>query len=156
MPEITSFDIPESIKAEHEAIHAALVRAIEAPGETGVAAKKLASVLHPHFVREEQIALPPLGVLEQLASGANVSKDARTDILKMTDALKAELPKMLEEHEAIRKAVQELLDAATAEDAHDAIELATELAAHAKNEEQIMYPAAVLVGEVIRSREKGG
>jgi hypothetical protein len=50
-------EIPESIRREHEAIHSALVAATRAPGRVGIAAKALADVLHPHFVREEEIAL---------------------------------------------------------------------------------------------------
>ena len=53
-----SLQIPESIRIEHEAIHTALVEATKAPGTVGAAAKELAAVLHPHFVREEEIALP--------------------------------------------------------------------------------------------------
>src|SRR5512146_404861 len=57
----TLMRIPESLRVEHEAIHAELVRATNEPGAVGKAARELAAVLHPHFVREEQIALPPLG-----------------------------------------------------------------------------------------------
>jgi len=33
------------------------------PGETGHAAKRVAAVLHEHFLSEEEFALPPLGLL---------------------------------------------------------------------------------------------
>ena len=69
VPTTTLIRIPESIRVEHEAIHEALVRATKAPGSVGAAARELAAVLHPHFVREEQIALPPLGLLAPLARG---------------------------------------------------------------------------------------
>ena len=58
----------------------------------GVAARALAAVLEPHFVREEAIALPPLGVL------------------------------------------------------------AEQLLLHAQNEKEVMYPAALLVGETVRAQ----
>jgi hypothetical protein len=61
--------VPESMRAEHGEIHAALERATRASGRVGKAARALAKVLHPHFVREEQIALPPLGLLAPLARG---------------------------------------------------------------------------------------
>lgn len=35
----TTFDIPESVKAEHEDLHAELAAAIKVPGRTGEAAK---------------------------------------------------------------------------------------------------------------------
>jgi len=55
----------------------------------------VATVLHPHFVKEEEYALPPLGLLSFLADGQLMPE--MRDVLKMTDKLKAELPKMLED-----------------------------------------------------------
>jgi hypothetical protein len=87
-----------------------LKEATRATGRVGPAAQELAKVLHPHFVREEEIALPPLGLLSRLASGDFTADMA--DVLSMTDALKRELPQMLEEHKAIRAAVENLRVAA--------------------------------------------
>ena len=145
--------IPGSIRAEHEAIHEALIEATAAPGAVGVAARELALVLHPHFVREEEIALPPLGLLAPLAAGAPVRDPA--EVLEMTDALARELPRMLEEHVAIRAAVEGLRAAAGAAGAWRFERLAEQLALHARTEEEVLYPAAVLVGEIIRARLKG-
>lgn len=150
----TAIEIPKSIRAEHEEIHAMLTEATQAPGQVGVAAKELAKVLHPHFVREEQIALPPLGLLADLASGAPVPDSISSKVLTMTDALKAELPRMLEEHKGIRNAVEKLRTAARAEHAGKFEKLADQLALHAQTEEEVLYPAAVLVGDLIRMRAK--
>ncbi len=147
--------IPESVAAEHAEIHAALVEATHAPGAVGVAARELAAVLHPHFVREEQIALPPLGLLAVLAAGERVPEAVLSETLTMTDALKAELPRMLNEHRAIRAAVEKLRAAAVADHAAKVERLAGQLALHAQTEEQVLYPAALLVGEIIRSRRAG-
>ena len=107
--------IPRSVKTEHDAIHATLKEATGATGRVGSAAQELARVLHPHFVREEEIALPPLALLSRLASGDFTADMA--DVLSMTDALKRELPQMLEEHKAIRVAVDNLRIAARADNA---------------------------------------
>jgi hypothetical protein len=88
-----AFAIPTAMKAEHDGIHRRLIRATRAPGRTGDAARALARVLHPHFVREEQIALPPLGLLAPLARGEFTADMAA--VLSMTDSLRAELPRML-------------------------------------------------------------
>ena len=90
------------MREEHTEIHNALERAILAPGKVGEAAGALAKLLHPHFVREEEIALPPLGLLAPLARGEFTR--AMLDVLPMTDSLRSELPRMLEEHTAIRAA----------------------------------------------------
>ena len=142
--------IPASIKAEHEEIHAALVTATKAPGRVGEAARSLAAVLHPHFVREEEIALPPLALLAPLARGDS-SPDMRA-VLPMTDALRAELPRMLEEHVAIHAATARLGEIAREEGNAAVTKLAETLALHASSEEEVFYPAAILVGELVRRR----
>lgn len=143
-------EIPKSVQAEHQAIHATLKEATRATGRVGSAAQELAKILHPHFVREEEVALPPLGLLVRLASG-DVSAEM-ADILPMTDALKRELPQMLEEHKAIRAAVENLRVAARADNAEKYERLANELALHAQTEEEVLYPTAILIGDIIRAR----
>ncbi len=144
------FRIPDSMRAEHAKIHEELVRATKAPAAVGQAARGLAEVLHPHFVREEEIALPPLALLEPLAAGKYDAKMA--EVLKLTDALREELPKMLKEHEAIGAAAKKL--EATARKAGNAKveQLAKDLQLHARTEEQVFYPAALLVGDAVRAR----
>jgi hypothetical protein len=148
----TLIRIPESMRLEHEEIHEALVRATKAPGRIGEAARELASLLHPHFVREEQIALPPLGLLAPLARG-EVTPEMR-EVLPMTDSLRAELPRMLEEHKAIRAATIRLAEVARAEGNADVARFAEQLAVHAQSEEDLFYPAAILVGDLVRTRTR--
>jgi hypothetical protein len=138
------------MRVEHAEIHDELVRATRLPGRIGDAARALATILHPHFVREEEIALPPLGLLAPLARG-ELTAEMR-DVLPMTDALRAELPHMLEEHEAIRAATARLAEVARVERDEHVAELARKLALHAQSEEELFYPAAVLVGALVRAR----
>ena len=140
--------IPESIRVEHEKIHAELVRATKLSGPVGAAARDLAAVLHPHFVREEQIALPPLGLLAVLARREHDEEMKR--VLPMTDSLRAELPRMLEEHKAIRAATLRLGEVARAANNESVVRLAEDLKVHAQSEEEVFYPAAILVGDVVR------
>jgi hypothetical protein len=148
----STIHIPKSVQAEHEASHAALVEPTQAPGRVGTSAKELAEVLHPHVVREEQIALPPLGLLAPLAAGDHLPETVFSDALAMTDALRSELPRMLEEHQQIRAAVEKLRLAAHAEQATKYEQLAEQLALHAQAGEEVLDPAAVLVGELLRAR----
>jgi hypothetical protein len=150
MPSTTKIQIPESMRAEHKEIHEALVRATKLDGKVGVAARELAAVLHPHFQREEEIALPPLGLLAPLARGES-TPDMR-DVLRMTDALRAELPRMLEAHKAISAATVRLRDVARSERNPEVERLADQLLLHARGEEELFYPAAILVGDVVRAR----
>lgn len=146
-------EVPESMRQEHEQIHHALIAATEHHGAVGEAARALAEVLHPHFIREEQIALPPLGLLEPLARGEY--EPWMRDALPMTDSLEAEWSQMLREHEAIGAAAVRLEEVARAEGDTEVERLARTLQLHARTEEEIFYPAAVLVGRVIRMHEDG-
>lgn len=142
--------IPESMQVEHEEIHGALIKATQVSGRVGEAARQLAEVLHPHFVREEEIALPPLALLAPLAAG-DFSPDMR-EVLPLTDALRTELPRMLREHEVIAAAARELEKVARAEENGPVEALAKALQLHARGEEEIFYPAALLVGDMVRAR----
>jgi hypothetical protein len=107
----------------------------------------------PAFEREEQIALPPLGLLAPLSRG-EASPEMR-EVLPMTDSLRAELPRMLEEHVAIHAATTRLGEVARAEGDGEVAQLAEKLALHARFEEEMFYPAAVLVGDLVRARLGG-
>lgn len=145
--------IPSSVQREHKKIHDKLTAATKAPDPVGAAARELAAVLGPHFEREEQIALPPLGLLAPLSTGELPA--GMNDVLAMSDALRKEMPRMLEEHQRIRAAVEKLRNVARQEHASEQVELADELAAHARSEEEVLYPAAILVGDLIRTRTTG-
>lgn len=140
--------IPEPLRLEHEELHGQLVELTKTGGRVGEAAKLVAQTLHPHFVAEEEFAIPPLGILPQLAEG-KVNATMK-EILKMTDRLKAELPAMMEEHKAIVRALDNLIEAAHEENQPGAAEFAEKLKLHAKTEEEVTYPAAILIGEYLK------
>jgi hypothetical protein len=145
-----TFDIPKPLKAEHDELHAELVRATKAGGQTGDAAKTVAKLLHPHFVKEEEYALPPLALLVPLSEGR--FEPGMAEVLKMTDRLKPDMPTMLAEHKEIVGALGKLVDAAKAESKPDIVHFAEKLMLHARTEEQVLYPAAILVGELVRMK----
>lgn len=140
--------VPPSVRREHEELHAELARAEREPGRVGEAARALARILHPHFLREDEYAVPPLGLLPRLGRG-DVTPDMAS-ALPLLARLRDEMPLMLEEHRAIRGAVQVFAEAAEAEGAEDDVRLARELKLHAQFEEEVLYPAALLVGEFLR------
>lgn len=141
-------DIPSSLKADHEKLHTDLSALTTLPGRTGEAAKHVAAVLHEHFVKEEQVAMPPLALLAPIAEG-HATPEMRS-VIALTDRLKHDMPQMLREHQAIVEALNELRRAAEAEQQPDASRFAEELTAHAQTEEQVLYPAAILVGEYLK------
>lgn len=138
---------PQSLALEHRELHQTLERASREKGALGTAARELEKALSPHFRREEEIATPPLGLLPSLARGESTA-DMRS-VLPLTQALERELPQMLSEHELIRAAVKRFRVAAEAAGRADYVRFSDGLAAHARQEEEILYPAAVLVGRYV-------
>lgn len=148
------FKIPEPLEDEHEELHEELMRVItEVKGDTGKAAKKVAEIMHPHFVKEEEYAIPPLGLLAPLAKGEMTTEMA--DILRLTDRLKAEIPQMLAEHRAIVDALLKLADVAAKEDRMEVSFFAKKLIRHVQTEEEVLYPASILIGEYLKLKLKG-
>jgi hypothetical protein len=142
--------IPPSLKQEHEELHADLAHATKAGGRTGRAALSLVRTMRPHFRKEEEYALPPLGLLADLSRGD--VRPAMSAVLKMTDKLEAELPTMLAEHKEIVAALHTLMDAAKAESKSEFVDFAERLMAHARMEEEVSYPTALLIGRYIKEK----
>ncbi|MBI4290115.1 MAG: hemerythrin domain-containing protein [Betaproteobacteria bacterium] len=140
--------IPRPLQLEHEELHDQLRKATRETGDIGEAAKAVAKVLHPHFVKEEEYALPPLGLLTSLAKG-EVSPDMAA-VLPLTEKLKAQLKEMLAEHQSIVAALRTLSDAAKRENKPEYAEFADKLILHAETEEEVSYPTAILIGDYLK------
>jgi hypothetical protein len=144
------FRIPEPMKLEHDELHKQLVKATKERGKVGEAAKAVAKVLHNHFVNEEAYAIPPLGLLPMLVSG-NVT-DEMKEVLSMSEKLKTELPQMLREHQDIVAALALLKLAAKKAKKPKYIRFADKLMLHARMEEEVSYPTAILIGEYLKMK----
>jgi hypothetical protein len=146
------FHIPDTLKKEHEQLHARLAEATREPAPIGDAAREVARLLHPHFLKEEEYALPPLGLLLPLTEGKGKVTPEMADVLPLTSRLKAELGAMLDEHRQIVGALENLRKAAGEAGRPDYAAFADALVLHARSEEQVFYPAAILVGDYVALR----
>lgn len=154
--------IPQSLKLEHKELHEQLRGAIDSGDKTGDAAKGVAELLHSHFEKEEEYAMPPLGLLahltkqereaEKVVAVNDKQQQQQNTILTMTDKLKEDLPNMLDEHKKIVSALDKLIDAAKQENKSEYVHFADKLKLHAQTEEEVLYPAAILVGEYLKLR----
>lgn len=148
-PDPSLLRIPSSLTADHKALHENLEQARQAGGEVAVAAEELAARLGPHFRKEEEFALPQLGLLTELTKGGVTP--AMRPAIEMGERLRADYGQMLKEHEEIRRSADNLREAALAENRPEFVRFADSLALHARMEEQVLYPAAILVGEKVRA-----
>lgn len=144
--------IPASLQQEHQALHDELRVATQADGAVGEAARTLARLMHPHFLKEDEFALPPLGLLAVLARGDTAP--GMEQVLALTDHLESELPAMLAEHQEIVGALGRLRQAAQEGGRPDIVDFAQRLTQHARVEEEVMYPAALLVGRYVKLLQK--
>ena len=139
------YAIPGPLRAEHDELHARLIEATEAPGAVGQAALEVARLLHPHLAREEELALPALGLLADVVRGALRSDMAA--VIPVSQRLKRELPAMFAEHRQIVAALESLAAAARAAGMREHERFARAMMRHAEIEERVFYPAAILLGE---------
>lgn len=84
-----------------------------------------------------------------LLSKGKVTPDMK-DILLMTDKLKTDLNQMLKEHEEVVAVLEKLVAAARKERKLEYVRFAERLTLHAQTEEDIYYPAAILIGEHLK------
>ncbi|HEX6318574.1 MAG TPA: hemerythrin domain-containing protein [Burkholderiales bacterium] len=139
--------IPQSLKLEHHELHEELARIIREPGPVGEAAREVARVLHPHFVKEEEFAMPPLGALQAIARGDKVPDAAA--VIAQARRVADELPQMLAEHRDVVRALERLEQAARAAGRPEHAHFAEKLKLHARTEEEVLYPAAILAGRAL-------
>lgn len=126
---LMEFTIPSPLKAEHEELHAVLGAAARERGELGAAGSAVAELMHPHFIKEEEYALPPLGLLFEQSRG-NVTPEMK-DVLVLTDKLKAGLDQMLKEHRLIVAALESLAAIAAGAGRTEYVEFTEVLKLHA-------------------------
>ncbi len=137
--------VPDSLRSAHDAIHAALMRAAGEPGALGESARTVARIMSGHMLREEKFALRPLGLLKALARGETPAE--LNQVIKLSQALRFELPQMLDEHRQVAEALRLLASNAETAGKPEYVELAEEIMVHSQLEEDVLYPAATLVGK---------
>lgn len=142
--------VPSSLKAEHAEIQAELAAAMRSGGSTERAAKDVAKLLNAHFVKEEEFAFPILALLPRLASQEKTPE--RDEIIRRSERFKLELPQMLQEHKAIVAGLTKLLEAARKENKPEQVQFVEKLKLHAQTEEELLYPAALMIGDYLRLR----
>jgi len=143
------FRIPGALKVEHEDLYEELNRAARTAGKVGDAALLAFKTFQHHIRREEEFAFPPLGLLGPLASKGVNSELSR--VVSLCDRLREQMPDLIREHDEMRKALQEMNDAAMREEKREYATLAKRLLQHMSMEEQIFYPAALVAGEYVKS-----
>lgn len=125
-----------------------LLKAADREDKTGKAVGELLKVLEPHFEKEETIAMPLLGVLPELVSG-NKLHDLR-QIADSQEPLLRDYEGMFQEHKSLMPLIDRAKDEATKENHEETVEILEALVHHARVEEDVLYPAALLAGTLAK------
>jgi hypothetical protein len=142
--------MPRSLRLEHDDLAQFLAAASGERGRVGDEVRRVARLLEPHARKEEAFAMPPLGLLARLARGE--VHPGMAEVLSHTDWLKNNLGRLAAEHRMLVAAAELLVEAARAAKRMDLVDFGERLINHARLEEEVLYPAAVLVGEYLRLR----
>ncbi len=144
---------PPSAERTHEELLQLLVKIQHLSGKTGSLAEDVAKELHGHMEKEEELVMPLLGLLPEMSSGKQ--RDAsRKRAARLYVELKKEYPKMLNTHKGILKLLSRLRKVGAEEGHLTAVRFAEALENHAKEEEEILYPAALLAGRLASGNAK--
>lgn len=142
---------PSVLKKEHERLLGEIGRLASYPDNTGKAAGSLDTLMQHHFGEEEDFVFPQLAVLPTLASGE--MPDQSEELITLGEKLNAQLSHLHAEHQMIKAYMQELKSAA-AEDHRAEFEVfENDLDRHAKMEEEVIFPAAILVGDYLKIKK---
>ncbi len=144
--------IPNSLRELRQELRSELQTAAGLGGEIGGAAKTVVERFEAHRAIEEKHALPLLAMLPLLQQ--EKANGGLADAAKMSDMLRADLPQMMGEHRLIIEALDQMRAAAEKKQRQECIVLAGKLKTHIREEEEIYYPTAMLVGEYARSLSK--
>ncbi|MDZ4782152.1 MAG: hemerythrin domain-containing protein [Planctomycetia bacterium] len=141
--------MPNSLHARHEAFHAEFVKATQETGKVGDAARAIEKVGATHFAKAKD-AFAPLGLLPQLAEG-KVTPEMRVAIQK-AKKLRSGLPQIHGEHRELVAGLKRLAEAAKEEGKTDYVRFTERLTLHIQEEEEVLYPAVLLVGDSVKWR----
>jgi len=140
--------VPSAIIHGHQNLLAELKEVIAIGGKTGEKAKFLGETMAPHFEKEEEYALPPLGLLLNLSKGNwEVSTQ---EAIKMADNLELRLIEMMKDHANISKVMRELKLLAEEENHFVAKQFIKNLVQHMELEDEVLYPTTILIGNYLK------
>ena len=145
-------EVPASIKREHEYLLSEITKITLLGDSTAKAAMKLKELMQHHFSEEEDYVLPSLGLLPALAEGQIPSHSK--EVISLAEKLRAQWVHMNVEHQLIKAHMAELIRAADKENHAGITSLEQEITKHVAIEEEVLFPAALLVGEYLKLKSK--
>lgn len=140
--------MPTALEHGHQQLFEEIQEIIAIGGRIGETADSLNINMTPHFKKEEDYALPPLGFLLAISEGRwELDKN---EAIKMADKLEEKLSEMTEEHREIERYLNELKKIAEEEKNAQTLSFVKNLTLHIELEDEVLYPATILVGNYLK------
>ena len=145
-------EVPASLKETHEELLQQLHQFTLIKDSSTPFVLKLEELMLHHFTEEEDYILPPLGLLPFLANGQG--QENFTEIMALSEKAKSQMDHMSAEHQLIIAYIGELKEASTKENRPAVIQFEKEVAKHAVSEEEVYFPASIMVGEYLKLKSE--
>ena len=139
--------MPDSLRKRHEAFHAEFIEATKDEGKVGDAARALEKLATAHFAKAKDV-FPPLGLLPRLAEG-KVTPEMR-EAVEIAEKLRASLPQIRRDHQELIAGLKKLGEAAKVVGKTDYVRFVEKLTLHIQEEEEVLYPTVLLVGDSVK------
>ena len=143
-------EVPLVILEDHHYFLDKLEQVTSYQDSTGYTARELYEVMEYHFKEEEDYVLPPLGILPLLAKG-ELPENSK-EIITLTEKFRENSDVMLAEHQMITHFLGEMMRAAERENHQELVGFDGELQKHAVLEEEILFPAVLLIGDYLKQK----
>lgn len=143
-------EVPSSLKNTHAELLNQLHQFTLINDRSTPFALKLEEVMVHHFQEEEEYILPPLGLLPLLVSG-RLPEESK-NIISLTEKAKAQMDHMSAEHQLITAYIEELKQASSPENQAAIAAFEKEVLQHALSEEEVYFPATLLVGDYLKMK----
>jgi hypothetical protein len=143
-------NVPKALLHGHDEARAELVRATMEGGRIAKAGKRVAGLCLPHFEHEEKDVFPVLALLPYLEQG-NLRPEMM-DVMPLILNFRAKRDAMNDHHQLIASAIEDLLQAAHKEKNREIAEFAYNLRVHERIEDEVIYPAVVLIGKYLQEK----
>lgn len=140
--------VPKAIIHGHANIILELNEVLAIGGEIAAKAKQLRDAMVPHFKKEEEYALPPLGLL--LAFTVEKWEINAEEAIKMAENLELRLAEMKHDHSHITDILNELKLLGEKEHNYVVKMFVKTLTLHIEMEDEVLYPATILIGNYLK------
>ncbi|MEO2090331.1 MAG: hypothetical protein ABGY75_12655 [Gemmataceae bacterium] len=145
--EPSGLKMPDSLQRRHEAFHAEFTKATKEEGKVGDAARAIEKLGTAHFAKANDV-FPPLGLLPHLANG-KVTPEMR-EAVEIAEKLRIGLPQIRLDHQELIAGLKKLGEAAKDEGKPDYVRFVEKLTLHIQEEEEVLYPTVLLIGDTVK------